>query len=49
MSSKELTDEEIEKIAKENNFYWNEYGGFVSSESLVKVIRDCIKESKNNE
>ena len=43
---KELTDEEIEKIVKDNNFYWDEYGGFVDSKELLKVARAILRKAQ---
>jgi hypothetical protein len=43
---KELTDEEIEKIVKDNDFYWNEYGGFVDSKELLKVARAILRKAQ---
>ena len=42
----ELTDEEIEKIVKDNNFYWDEYGGFVDSKELLKVARAILRKAQ---
>ena len=44
--AKTLTDEEIAKIVKDNDFYWDEYGGFVDSKELLKVAREILKKAQ---